>query len=135
LTPLRRLVSVVEPRDDMQDSRRHSFGVVLCAELADGRRLVLLDDRGWSASMHGGDPAAPNNIWDHTAQVDIEDTARTVVGPDEPPPGRTHEEEAVLHWAALAGRLNVEGIDGPMLRRAPHEVELSAALRARLGTT
>jgi hypothetical protein len=129
---LRRLVSVVEPRDDMRSPRQQSFGVVLYAELDDGRRLVLLDDRGWGGSMHSTDPDAPVDIWAHTEIAGLEETARTVVGPDEPPAGRTHEEEAALHWTALARRLNVEDVDGPTLRQAPHDVELSDALRRRL---
>jgi hypothetical protein len=129
---LRRLVSVVTPRDDMRHPRRHDFTVVLYAELNDGRRLVLLDDRGWGGSMHSTDPGAPVDIWAHTEISGLEDTARTVVGPDEPPAGRTHEEEATMHWAALAGRLNLDGVDGPTLRQAPHDVELSDTLRRRL---
>jgi hypothetical protein len=82
--------------------------------------------------MHSTDPATPIDIWAHTELAGIEETARTVVGPDEPLPGRTHEEEATLHWAALARGLNVDGIDGPTLRQAPHDVELSDALRRRL---
>jgi hypothetical protein len=43
----------------------------------DGRRVLLLDDRGWSAS-------GPPGIWAVTSVEEIVDMARTVVGPDEP---------------------------------------------------
>src|SRR5207253_4529467 len=99
----------------MRDLRRQSFRVVLYAELDDGRRVVLLNDRGWGGSMHSTDPDAAVDIWAHTDIAGLERDARTVVGPDEPPPGRTHEEEAALHSAALAHRLNVTRIDGPTL--------------------
>jgi hypothetical protein len=127
------LVSVVTPADDMCDPRRRSFAVMLYAELEDSRRTILLDDRGWRESMHATDPCAPIDIWADTSVAGIEDAARMVVGPDEPSAGRTHEEEAALHWAAPAQRLDIDGIDGPTLRQAPHDVELSVALRARRG--
>jgi hypothetical protein len=94
--------------------------------------VVLLDDRGWTGSIRSFGADATVDVWAQTELAHLEETARTVVGPDEPPPHRTHEEEAAAHWAALAGRLNVDGIDGPTLRQAPHDVELSDALRRRL---
>ena len=43
------------------------------AELVDGRRVLLLDDRGWSSSGNVSD------IWALTSVEDIEKTARMVV--------------------------------------------------------
>jgi hypothetical protein len=63
------------------------------------------------------------------------DTARTVVGPDEPFDGSTYEDAAASHWAYLAEELRRQGIvvDGPELSRLPHDVVLSERLLARLG--
>ena len=77
---LMRLVTFVDV--DSADLRRISVSALHEAELADGRRLLLLDDRGWSES-------GPLDIWATTSVEDIVFTARTVVGPDEPFGGRT----------------------------------------------
>jgi hypothetical protein len=63
-------------------------------ELADGRRVLLLNDRGWGSS----------GSWAVQSLKGIQETARVVVGPDEPPKGRSHEEEATLHWTYLWNR-------------------------------
>ncbi len=47
-----------------------------------GRRVTLLDDRGWASS-------GPSNIWSFTSPEDMVQTACGVVGPDEPPEGRS----------------------------------------------
>jgi hypothetical protein len=44
-----RLVTPVELRD--ADARRMSVSARHEAELVDGRRVLLLDDRGWSSSV------------------------------------------------------------------------------------
>lgn len=93
--------------------------------LADGQRVVLLDDRGWSQS-------GPPDVWAHVSVEDVADTARVVVGPDEPPAGRSHDEEAALYWQHLSNILRREGVvAGPdQLADLPHDVELSDRLRA-----
>ena len=85
------------------------------AILADGRRLLLLDERGWCSS----------GTWDVTSHEAIEATARVVVGPDEP-------DEEALHWAALAAILRARGIaiGGDELKALPHDVVLTDRLRA-----
>jgi hypothetical protein len=95
------------------------------AELADGRSLVLLDDRGWS-SWGGVDIRA----W--ISAEEVERDARMVVGPDEPGDGQTHEQMAAGHWGSLAGILGQQGVnvDARELARLPHEVVLSERLRA-----
>jgi hypothetical protein len=94
------------------------------AVLDDGRRITLLDDRGWGTTGR----------WEMVSIEEIEDTARTVVGPDEPAEGQTHEEVAAVHWAYLAGVLRRHGSDADVgtLRSLPHDVVLSERLRARL---
>ena len=122
-----RLVTFVDVVDQAVDPRRLSVSARLEAELGDGRRVLLLDDRGWSSS-------GPADVWATTSVEDIAFTARSVVGPDEPPAGRTHQEEAALHWAALADTLRRAGvvIEGSELAQLPHDVVLSERLRAHL---
>ena len=93
-----------------------------------GRHVLLLDDRGWSAS-------GPPNIWALTSVEDIVSTARMVVGPDEPFGERSHEDMEADHWAQLAEVLRQQGIvvDALELKRRPHDVVLSERLLARLG--
>jgi hypothetical protein len=123
-----RLVTFVDLRDtaapgQMSVSARHE------ALLVDGRRVLLLDDRGWSSSGNVPD------IWAATSVQDIEETARSVVGPDEPFAGRLQEDMEAVHWAYLAGVLREQGVavDAVRLRRLPHDVVLSEPLLARLG--
>ncbi|WP_208971309.1 hypothetical protein [Kineococcus rubinsiae] len=61
-------------------------------------------------------------------------TARTVVGPDEPLEGRSYEEGAALHWAYLAGIAQEQGVPvgAGELAAFPHDVDISAQIRARL---
>jgi len=120
-----RLQTLVDVVDVARD--RVSFSARLEAVLADGRRALLLDDRGWTLGS--------NTVGDLRAELsaeEIEEDARAVVGPDEPPHGRSQEKEAALHWDALAGKLRSEGIeaDASGLRRLPHDVVLSERARA-----
>lgn len=125
--PVLRLETFVDLDGDRFDPREMSVSARLDAVLADGRRMVLLDDRGWGGS-------GPPDVWATTSVEEFVFTARMVVGPDEPPPGRTHEEEAALHWAHLAGTLRQQGVgvEGPALAQLPHDVVLSDRLVARL---
>jgi hypothetical protein len=67
--------------------------------ISDGRRFVLLDDRGWSSS-------APIDV--RTMQ-EVEDTAKVVVGPDGPGRGHMHEQVEAGHWAFLERKLQAAG--------------------------
>ena len=63
----------------MSVSARHE------AVLADGRRIVLLDDRGWSGGVRvaeGGTVTALRGVWAYETVEEIQRTARFVVGPD-----------------------------------------------------
>ncbi len=128
VSPVVRLVTFVDVTNDVADDRRISVSALHEAVLADGRRGLLLDDRGWSAS-------GPPDIWARASVEEIVFTARTVVGPDEPFGGRTYEDMAIDHWAQLAGNLRPQGIviDPSALRQLPHDVVLSERLLARLG--
>ncbi len=125
-----RLVTHVELRD--AGDRWMSVSARLEAVLEDGRRLTLLDDRGWTESL-GGEGGA--GIWAGISVAEIEETARTVVGPDEPFAGHTQADMERTHWVHLAGVLIAHGVrvDGHRLRQLPHEVVLDGRLLARLG--
>ncbi|RCK69860.1 hypothetical protein DT076_07435 [Desertihabitans brevis] len=111
-----RLVTYVDPDEDTSPTR-FSVSARLEAVLDSGEQVVLLDDRGWGSS--GG--------WAYQGVEEVAQTARVVVGPDEPPPGRTSEEEAAMHWATLAGALTAAGVatDATTLRGLPHDVVLA----------
>jgi len=138
-------VDIAEKHDDDSDARRMSVSARHEAALADGRRVVLLDDRGWSEELRvtaGGDPSrqelravAPVVISAHEAVEEIERTARAVVGPDEPFNDRTQAEVEANHWDSLARVLQQEGIEvqAADLRAVPHDVKLSDRVLARLG--
>jgi hypothetical protein len=115
------------------------------AVLLDGRRVLLLDDRGWTwSSLISAQAGASDrdstreqqpDIWATTSVEDIEQTARMVVGPDEPTDGYSQEDAEQSHWAYLSDVLGQHGIvvDALDLRRLPHDVVLSERLLARVG--
>ncbi len=123
-----RLVTFVDVDDDVADDRQLSISARHVAVLASGRRVLLLDDRGWSES-------GPPNILARTSVEDIEDTARMVVGHDEPFGDRTYEDMAADHWDQLTEVLREQGVvvDALELQRRPHDVVLSERLLARVG--
>ncbi len=114
-----RLLTFVDIDD--HDARGVSVSALHQAVLEDGRRVVLLDDRGWTSSR--GAANAPVE--------DIKRTARVVVGPDEPFGDRSQTDMEVLHWEALVRALREHGIvvDAAELRALPHAVELSDRVR------
>ena len=116
------------------DARRLSVSARHQAVLDDGRRVPLLDDRGWSETLHGPGAEEIADIWAVTADQDIAETARVVVGPDEPFDGRSQDDMERDHWNTLAETLRAHGVvvDGGELKRLPHDVVLSKRLLARL---
>lgn len=128
MTAVTRLVTYTDLDVGATSTRQLSVSARLEAVLADGRSVVLLDDRGWSSSGPAGIPAL-------TSAEDIEETARTVVGPDEPFDGMTQEQMAAGHWGYLAGLLGQHGVDVPAheLEQLSHDVVLSERLRAWIG--
>ena len=99
------------------------------AVLEDGRRLLLLGDRGWTESVHG-----VSDIWPVTSVEEIEADARVVVGPDEPFDGRSQADMEADHWAYLAELLRQLGVavEPAELRELPHDVVLGERLLARI---
>ena len=129
-----RLVTVAEVAEpvearDIAVSARHE------AVLEDGSRVLLLDGRGWTESLRGPGAYEVDDLWALTQERQVVETARTVVGPDEPFGGRTQEDMEAGHWETLAETLRAHGVavDAGELRGLPHDVELSDRLRARLG--
>jgi hypothetical protein len=139
------LVTLVDVDVGNSDSRQMSVSARHEAALADGRRVLLLDDRGWTSSalrayrmgeLPDGDPWRDQpDPWAGTTMEDIEETARVVVGPDEPPDGHSQEEAEAAHWAYLADVLREQGllVDPLELKQLPHDVVLSERLLERIG--
>jgi hypothetical protein len=139
-----RLVTLVDVQDEVAGANQMSVSALHEAVLEDGRRVLLLDDRGWTAAALAaswGDLPEDHSrrdqpdVWAVTTVEDIEETARAVVGPDEPPEGYSQEEAEAAHWAYLADVLRQQCVlvDASELKRLPHEVVLGERLLARLG--
>jgi hypothetical protein len=138
-------VDIADDDDAAPDARRMSVSARHEVVLADGRRVVLLDDRGWSeqfavAWYHEPSPWERRlvelpDIWAYKKVEEMERTARDVVGPDEPFEGRTRAEMEASHWDSLARVLQQRGIEvgAAELRALRHHVELSDRVLARIG--
>jgi hypothetical protein len=129
-----RLVTVADLREST-DPREMSVTARHEAVLDDGRRVILLDDRGWTSALRGAGVDEDTDAWRFASEREITDAARVVVGPDEPFGGRTQADMERDHWSRLAEQLRAGGVvvDAAELRAVPHDVELSERLRARLG--
>ena len=99
-----------------------SFRVSEFAELSDGRRLTLHDERGFSSRSSSGGPWA-----DLTLEL-LESDVLTTVLPDEDTTIDDHP------WEWLAGLLDRQGVEVPVeaLRDVPYVVEFSARVLDRL---
>ena len=132
MAAVERLVTLVDLNYDMVYESQTSFSARHEAVLDDGRRVLLLDDRGWSSSVlrTSGDRDSPPEVpdfWAVTSAVEIEDTSRFVVGPDEPFGGHSQEDMERDHWIYLAGILRQQGVavNADALKGLPHDVVLS----------
>jgi len=126
MSAVTRLLTFVDLDDRANDdatsvSARHE------AELADGSRVLLLDDRGWTSS-------GPCDTWSYTSVEDVVSEARTVVGPDKPFGSQSQEDTEVNHWAFLQRIAQRRGVvtDAAELRQLPHDVVVSPRLLARI---
>jgi hypothetical protein len=141
VTVVARLVTVVDLHGDEADAHCMSVSARHEAVLADGRRVVLLEGRGWTSALmriqrsdEGVLREDATDIWTVTSVAEIEHSARTVVGPDEPFAGSTREELEAGHWAHLSDVLRQHGVvaDARELQQLPHDVKLSERLLARV---
>ena len=144
VTRLLTFVDIDDADNDGPNARRMSVTARQEAVLGNGRRVVLLDDRGWSEQLGAvwTDDAPPPrvsrealpSIWASETVEQLVRTARDVVGPDEPVTGSTHAEMEASHWEALAGILREQGVEveAAELKELPHDVELSTRLLARV---
>jgi hypothetical protein len=121
-----RFVTFVELRPPRADARAVSFDARLDAVLDDGRRIVVLDDRGWTSGTH------PPGVHPPESRAQVERNARTVVGPDEPPDGATWEDMESVHWGRVADELRGRGVRATRaeLMALPHDVELGDRVAA-----
>jgi hypothetical protein len=146
MSAVTRLVTFVDLAEEVGVTRQMSFSARHEAVLLDDRRVMLLDDRGWTSSpliaVQAGEASDRDStreqnpdIWAITSVEDIEQTARIVVGPDEPSDGFSQEDAEQGHWAYLSDVLRQRGVfvDALDLRRLPHDVVLSDRLLARVG--
>lgn len=127
-----RLVTSVDVDDDDEpQAARMSVSVRHEAELDDGRRVVLLDDRGWSSK------SSAHNIWDRTSAEELVRTAQKVVSPAydySEEDGCSRDFVEGFHFGMLVGILWQQGVvtSAPQLQEMPHDVELSDRVLARL---
>ncbi len=105
-----------------------SFVVHEFAELADGRRLTLHEERGFNISTMASSGPAPSNQWRYLTLEALERDVRTTVLPDN---DDTQDEHP---WEWLAELLRVHGIEATAeeLRLLPYDVVFSERLRARV---
>ena len=95
-----------------------SFDVHEFADLADGRRLTLHEERGFTTSGQ----------WRYLTLENLERDVRTTVLPDD------DDIEDEHPWEWLATLLHARGVEATAeaLRLLPYDVEFSERLRARL---
>jgi hypothetical protein len=113
----------------IEDSKQGvSFDVHEFAELADGRRLTLHEERGFTCSLAASRGPAPSDQWRYLTLENLERDVRTTVLPDD---DDTQDEHP---WEWLAGLLHDHGVDATTeeLRLLPYEVVFSERLRARV---
>jgi hypothetical protein len=105
-----------------------SFVVHEFAELADGRRLTLHEERGFNISTMTSSGPAPSDMWRYLTLEHLERDVRTTVMPDN---DDTQDEHP---WEWLAELLRVHGIEATAeeLRLLPYDVVFSERLRARV---
>jgi hypothetical protein len=114
-------VDLNDEDDDGPDARRMSVTARHEAVLADGRRVVLLNDRGWGGQLGvvwDHEPSEQDrlryessSIWASETVEEMEREARSVVGPDEPFEGRTPADMEADHRDSLARALQQQGVE------------------------
>lgn len=107
---------------DADDTDAERYWVAEYALLADGRKVILSEDRGFSFGPPIGPTPAPA-----ITTADIVDTVRVVVLPD-PDDGEEHS------WADLARNARQRGLDVTEheLRNLRYDIELTDSFTERL---
>ncbi|MHA7178179.1 hypothetical protein ACX80D_16165 [Arthrobacter sp. Sr24] len=125
MTSVVRLVSVVDINEG-SNPLMVSVSVTHMAELDNGQSLLLLDDRGWNS----------NQPWTASDAAEIQETARTVVGPDEPYGDQTIDDAVAAYWDYIRRILAEEGIktSSANLMTIKHDVVLSDSVLGRLNS-
>jgi hypothetical protein len=105
-----------------------SFVVHEFADLADGRRLTLHEERGFTSWALASSGPAPSDQWRGLTLEHLEANVLTTVLPDD---DDTQDEHP---WERLAELLHVHGIEATAeeLRLLPYDVVFSERLRARV---
>jgi hypothetical protein len=106
-----------------------SFDVHEFADLADGRRLTLRDDLGFTISTMASRGPAPSDQWRHLTLEQLQRDVLTTVLPDDDDTQEQHP------WKLLAALLHIHGEEATAeeLRLLPYDVVFSERLRARVG--
>ncbi len=147
LTRLLTLVDIDEADDAGPDARSMSVTARHEAVLADGRHVVLLNNRGWNATQGFrwvGEPSEEDRrrfeldypgIWASQTEEEMKQEPRVVVGPDEPFEGHSQADMEADHWNSLARNLRQHGVEvaAAELKTLRHDVELSDRVLARIG--
>jgi hypothetical protein len=109
-------------------NRGVSFNVHEFAELADGRRLTLHEERGFTCSLGASRGSAPSDQWRYLTLENLERDVLTTVLPDD---DDTQDEHP---WEWLAELLHDHGVEATTeeLRLLPYDVVFSERLRARV---
>jgi len=107
-----------------------SFAVREFAVLADGRRIELHADRGWTEGLHGvGEKPTAADLWRFNTRENLERAVLDTVLPDDAED--TNEDHP---WDWLSELLRARGIEASSeeLRGLPYDVEFSDRLLARI---
>ena len=125
VTAVLRLITYAEAGDDPAWEAKVDVKARHELELADGRRVLLLNDRGYGSTC----------AWTEATLADVEFQIRTVVGPDEPFDDLTAGDMQAAHWEALAAVAQQHGVsvEGADLQRLKHDVVISDLIRSLVG--
>jgi hypothetical protein len=105
----------------LDDSRSMSFAVGEFVALADGRRVILHEERGFTVGLRSTSGTDPGNIQDHETADSIIRNVLNVVLPDDDDPAEDHP------WSWLAELAQARGLDvtAEDLRGLPYGVILT----------
>ncbi len=118
---------LVPPEEDHSSPGGASFRVSEFAVLADGRRLTLHNERGFTSWLRTSGQRQLMDPWMHLSRESVEADVRSVVLPDDDFP----EDEHPYEW--LRELLLPHGIEMAVeqLRSLPYTVEFSDRLERR----